>query len=118
MLKSIRRGVWETNSISTHSITICSPEQWNDFAKGNLYLCDESELISEEELNRRYEDYVANATKSGKYCPRDIEQFKRWFDIIDYDEWMDDDYLEKYDEEYITPQGEKIICFGKYGRDG
>lgn len=26
--KQVRVGVFETNSSSTHSITICSPEQW------------------------------------------------------------------------------------------
>ena len=117
MLMSIRRGVWETNSSSTHSITICSPEQWNDFQNGDLYLFDDEVLMTMEEIEQKYKEYMEEH-KDRKGLPKDIEQFKRWFDVQTYDEWVDEDYLESYDEEYITPKGEKIICFGKYGRDG
>ena len=36
MLK-IRRKVFETNSSSTHSLTKCRKDEWDDFLKGNLY---------------------------------------------------------------------------------
>jgi len=38
MKLSIRRGVFETNSSSTHSLTFCKKSEWEDFKNGNLYL--------------------------------------------------------------------------------
>ena len=35
-----------------------------------------------------------------------------------YEEWANDDYLDTYVEDYITPNGEPIVCFGKFGYDG
>ena len=35
-----------------------------------------------------------------------------------YDEWCSTGYLETYIEYFVTPNGEPIICFGKFGYDG
>lgn len=47
MTQQIRRGVFETNSSSTHSITICSPEDFELLKRGE---CDN------ETLKEAYED--------------------------------------------------------------
>ena len=36
MKRQIRRGVFETNSSSTHSITMCSGEEYDKWCSGNL----------------------------------------------------------------------------------
>lgn len=36
MKRQIRRGVYETNSSSTHSITMCSEKEYDEFEKGNI----------------------------------------------------------------------------------
>ena len=36
MKRQIRRGVFETNSSSTHSIVICSEEEYKKWVKGEL----------------------------------------------------------------------------------
>ena len=41
MAQQIRRGVFETNSSSTHSITICSPEDFELLKEGE---CDNKDL--------------------------------------------------------------------------
>ncbi len=34
MKRQIRRGVFETNSSSTHSLTMCSKKEYDEFEKG------------------------------------------------------------------------------------
>ena len=36
MKKQIRRGVFETNSSSTHSLTMCSEEEFEQWKKGEV----------------------------------------------------------------------------------
>ena len=38
MKRQIRRGVFETNSSSTHSLTMCSKSEYDEFEKGNMYI--------------------------------------------------------------------------------
>ena len=30
----------------------------------------------------------------------------------------EDEYLEYYEEHFVTPSGDKMVAFGKYGYDG
>lgn len=57
MAQQIRRGVFETNSSSTHSITICSPEDFELLKKGE---CNNEDLQEAyEEMQSSYmETYV------------------------------------------------------------
>ena len=41
MKRQIRRGVFETNSSSTHSLTMCSEEEFEQWKKGKV-LFDEN----------------------------------------------------------------------------
>ena len=34
---NIRKGVFETNSSSSHSLVVCNEETWLDFARGKLF---------------------------------------------------------------------------------
>ena len=38
MKRQVRRGAFETNSSSTHSITMCSESEFNEFENGNMYI--------------------------------------------------------------------------------
>ena len=50
MKQSIRRGVFETNSSSTHSLTMCSEDEYEKWIKGELYFIpDTEEFVNEEE---------------------------------------------------------------------
>jgi hypothetical protein len=55
-MKQIRFGVFETNSSSTHSLTICTSEEWEQFLDGKLVL-DFDELVepSKAESDRIYD---------------------------------------------------------------
>lgn len=49
-MKKIRKGVFETNSSSTHTITMCTKSDYNKFVNGEMYIFDD-ELITKEERN-------------------------------------------------------------------
>lgn len=112
----IRRGTFETNSSSTHSITICTKDKYKSFVNNELYIDDYSgKLITQEELEEMFEK---NNKEYGEILHNSLEDFKKDEGIITYDEWCSDEDYEQYYEEYTTPKGEEIVVFGKYGYDG
>lgn len=119
MKMSIRKGVWETNSSLTHSITICTSEEYKKFLNGELYVDYHGNLYTLEQIEAKYEkDNREWKEKYGKILYHNLQDFKDSEGIKTYEEWCSDGYLEKYHEEYITPRGEEIVVFGKYGYDG
>ena len=117
---NIRKGSWETNSSSTHSITICTNEQYKSFVNGELYLDNyRDKLITHEEAEERFAKFNEEyKNKYGKILYHEFEDFRESEGIKTYEEWCDEGYLELYHETYTTPNGEEIVAFGKYGYDG
>lgn len=97
MRRQVRRGVFETNSSSVHSITMCSESDFDRWVNGELlydrwyYCLVEKDKVEQDEENQ-YLTY---------------DQFNDW-DYIEY---------ETFHESYTTPNGEKVIAFGYYGHD-
>ena len=55
MKLSVRKGVFETNSSSTHSLTMCSEDEFDQWKNGKLlYDSYNEELISKEEVFNAY----------------------------------------------------------------
>lgn len=113
MKKQIRLGVFETNSSSTHSITICSEEEWEGFKDGKLAVNDAGKFMPIEKLaiNRDYDpdDYP------GRFIDPADSSWDNEYE--NYDAYFNDDYLEGYEYQYTTKSGDKIVAFGKYGHD-
>ena len=104
-MKNIRRGIFETNSSSTHSICICTAEEYDKFIHGQFYydiLGDE--LVEKEKVEKE------RLTK-GDYF--DEERFQTSEGLNHY--W---DGLDRYKTRYTTPSGDNIVVFGAYGYDG
>lgn len=136
MKRQVRQGVFETNSSSTHSLTICTEDEYNKWKNGELlfdYWDDEfinpnNSFLTDDERESVKENYN---NKKGKYW-KDWEDLsdeekeelyaekleRKHSDAMTYDEWINRDYLETYVHSYTTPNGEKIIAFGRYGYDG
>lgn len=89
----IRHGVFETNSSSTHSMVVCSEEDYQKWVDGEL-LYDYGSLVKREELDQEY-----------------LEDYKT------YDQFMDSDYEEVGETIHTTPNGEKVHIVYKYGHD-
>jgi hypothetical protein len=95
-MKQIRYGVFETNSSSTHSLTICSDEEYKKFESGEL-------VIS------RWDDSLLP--------PGTFEDSNEYYTCNAFFGERDDD-LEIFYKTYTTKGGEVIHAFGKYGYDG
>ena len=118
LAKAIRNNTWETNSSSTHSIAICNQSQLDDWKNGKLfYGTNFGKLFTIEQIEENFEEVQK------KCCDKDwiknytFEQYmKNGYQT--FDEWYESEYLEAYIEYHITPNGEPIVCFGKFGYDG
>ena len=139
MKRQIRYGVFETNSSSTHSMTICTKEEYDKWVKGELLFSRwgeefanpedndtltnaEKEVVKEKYNNKKqrfWKDWeeLSNEEKEELYS-EEIERKKSYNDLVTYNEYFDDSYLEGYEKHYTTPKGEEIVIFGKYGYDG
>ncbi len=93
-MKQVRYGIFETNSSSTHSLVICTAEEYNKFKNGEL---------------------VLDRWGSGEIVGKD--KVKNRFDYQTYEDYYNDD-LEPFWKRFTTPSGDKMIAFGKYGYDG
>lgn len=94
MKRTIRYGVFETNSSSTHSLCICTEDEYERWKNGELLFDSYREEFTSEKF-----DYWDEPNKT-------------------FDEYWDDEYLEPFEEEYVSPSGDRIVVFGKYGWDG
>lgn len=114
---TIRRGVFETNSSSVHSMCICTKDEYDKWMNGELY-CNRwyEEFKTKEEVEALYEEY-----KKGHKDDSIQIDFNDWrfdYSYLTFEEYFDSEYLETFEENYTTPSGDEIICFGKYGYDG
>ena len=98
MALKIRKSVFETNSSSTHSLTMCTREQYDAWRKGDLVYNDyEEEFYPIDSLTDEQRDLI------------DEEEF------YTYDGYWEMLEYETVEETYITPGGEEVISFGYYG---
>ena len=114
-MKQIRRSVFETNSSSTHSLTILSLEKFKKFVSGELMMtCYGDNFISRE-------DAIEYVIKSGGFedvdmtdeCAVDDELI--YWEYITYETFGDK--FEKFEERYTSDSGDEIVAFGFFGRD-
>lgn len=58
-MKTIRNGVFETNSSSTHSLTMCTESDFKKWKNGELYLDkDSGEFVTLEERIKRIKELI------------------------------------------------------------
>lgn len=130
MKKQIRRGVFETNSSSTHSLTMCLKSDYDKWANGELllytgwgygYPTDHSP----EENHFYTKEQVIEFERSNNYPPSDdmdwdseeSEEYLKERDWRTYENY-DNDYLEWFEDTFVTPSGETVVAFGQYGYEG
>ena len=130
MKRQIRREIFETNSSSTHSLTMCLKSDYDRWNNGEVYLytgygyaypygCrpqgshfytkDEciyflksSKFSPDENFDWNNEDEVRTLFRENEFCDSDYRN----------------DSLEWFEDEYTTPSGELVVAFGEYGYDG
>lgn len=123
----IRQGVFETNSSSTHSITIAPESDFNKWKNGDVYLNeawwsvsnnpneDKTFLTKDEAINllESCEYYKGNENLSDMSDAEINEVFRNW-EIYTFENYWSD-YLESYEERYATEHGDVVVAFGQYG---
>ena len=127
MKKQIRNGVFETNSSSTHSLTMCSKSEYDEFEKGNMYIERwGSKLYTKDELIEKFKQMKDWRTKELKYSGVDWnndEEFNKVLveteDYCTYEEYWDDvsENYETFEKSYTNSNGDTVIAFGYYGHD-
>lgn len=123
MKMQIRRGVFETNSSSVHSITMCTGSDFDRWTDGELLFWeDEKKFGTREEI---IEDLKKSTWYDGKLRYPDInwddkDQVSDIFNdenIKTFNQYSQNDWFETYWEAYTTPGGENVVAFGYYGHD-
>lgn len=98
MKRQIRRGVFETNSSSVHSLTMCTQSDYDRWKDGELiYDYWDGKLISNDELDDDYDE--------GRYYTYD-----RFNDYGEFD-------YETFEDIFTTKNGDAVVAFGYYGHD-
>ena len=130
MKRQIRRGVFETNSSSVHSLTMCMKSDYDRWESDNLFLFKGSDygyLGESPKYNHFYtKDEAIVFEKTSKYssideCKNDDEIME----ILHENEWYDYDYFwdeycegyETFENTMTTTNGEEVVSFGYYGHD-
>ena len=134
----IRQGVFETNSSSTHSLTMMMKEDYLRWKDGNYMYTERAgyyspinpELQPEEKVVYTPEEVCAFLMNDAYFIEHsknlglteaptpetlaEYEPYEYGFDT-NYD---GSDRLEDYYDEFTTPNGETIVAFGQYGYEG
>ena len=100
-MRQIRRNVFETNSSSTHSITMCMQSDFDKWKAGKLAWDKWRDKLVEID----YEVAESMARDDGEYLT--YEQFND-YDYLEYETFVD---------RFTTPSNETVVSFGYYGQD-
>lgn len=96
---NIRHGVFETNSSSVHSLTVCTQSEMQQWKNGKM-------------VYDMYREKLVSATVVTAEDP------ERYFDIQAFSDYVDRHCFEEFEEECEMSNGETIIVFGYHGYDG
>ena len=125
----IRHNVFETNSSSTHSITMCMKRDYDLWIKDKVWFINgyDAKFLSWDKLieyitKTQYVDIDDIETIKRDYAKGYIERVEDMladYDIFTYSSWLDKKTpeFERFHSEFTTPNGETIMSFGYYGAD-
>jgi predicted AAA+ superfamily ATPase len=105
-MKQVRRNVFETNSSSTHSITMCLKTTFEDYKAGR---CWKRRFPSKGQTTFAYPEDLTEKERA------EIKN-KENYDLIVFED--DGSGLDTFEELFKTPSGEEVVAFGYYGYDG
>lgn len=115
-MKSIRVGVFETNSSSTHSLTICSKAEFEAWQKGDVLLSIGSgKFMTMEDVKTEWEKDTADSEKNGYSYSETLEEYMEENRIVKADEYDGAVNYKTFERHYKTESGDEIVAFGYYG---
>lgn len=123
-MRQIRRGVFETNSSSVHSITMCTGEEFEKFRSGNVLhvrdawcLPDGYEDKEWLTLQEAREALLASGYEDDPLALDEYELCKALDDAVETYDNIGGDWYESFVDSFTTPSGEEVYAFGYYGHD-
>jgi hypothetical protein len=126
MKMTIRQGVFETNSSSVHSLTMCNQDDYNKWVNGEFLRCTLRGRLWDREAGQFIKiDFPRFASKETyteliKTVLPDIDDdyLTDNDDFQTYEQYSEcDDNYEHFEDTYTTKSGEVIIAFGYYGNN-
>jgi len=113
-MKSIRRGVFETNSSSTHSITMCAAEDYEAWKQGKMYFDSRNDkFLTMDDILEKFSDLNLPPNRNN------VDDVLKDHDIFSYKGYFENESeLEDFSGTFTTKGGEKVMAFGKYGYNG
>lgn len=121
-MKTIRIGTFETNSSSTHSITMCMESDFLKWKNGEMYWNRWNEELVPKEIVE--EKFLKENTEVSKEDPDFKDKLEEYLNDDDktyytYEEFNNYDYIEyeTYANKYNTPNGDTVVAFGYYGEN-
>lgn len=91
-MRQIRRGIFETNSSSVHSITIVSKEDYDKWVDGKVCF---------DKYGKKFVDSPQNEDE----------------DIYSFENFPGCDKYEYFEKSFTTKSGDEIVAFGYYGEN-
>lgn len=129
---SIRRGVFETNSSSTHSLSVCDKTDFDKWINGEL-IADLSrwdlELIrfftpeeaKKEAFSRYEEEYPCSQQEMEEVYQSNKEKFLKENRLFTFEAYQQTVYRTLYEGDTFRSVrkigGQDVVIFGHYGRD-
>ena len=112
MLVQIRQGVFETNSSSTHSLSIVNADEFNAWKNNQLYFDKYNGIFITKD------DLIAKLANRGIIVENDeeIEEVINEYEFQSYSKFLESD-LETFEQTHTTKSGDVIVAFGEYGHD-
>ena len=123
----IRRNVFETNSSSTHSITMCMSSDYDLWRKNKVWFIDrydakffpwnalidyitKNHIVEAEDIQTLKEHYDRDDMET-------VEDMLADYEIYTYNSWCDKRHpeFERFTDKFTTPSGETVVSFGYYG---
>lgn len=123
MKRQVRRGVFETNSSSVHSLTMCSGEEYKQWENGEVLYWEEEnkfgtrEEIIEEMKNMKWHDGTPRYEKVNWENEDTVDDIFSDEGIKTCEKYFENDWYETYEKKYTTQNGEEVVAFGYYGHD-
>lgn len=127
----VRHGVFETNSSSTHSITMCMKSEFEVWERGEAYLND-GLWISSCAIDAKDKKFITKDEAIELICNEYCDKSKDYLSNLDKEEFEDVlyehyiyswdtfwyracDWYEGYTNEFTTENGDEVVAFGYYG---
>lgn len=123
MKKQIRYDVFETNSSSVHSLTMCSSDEYEKWERGELlYWENKDKFVSREKAIKELKEkkYWDGSLMYPHVDWNDEDEVNQVFEeerIKTSEEFFNDDWYETFEQSYTTSKGEGVVAFGYYGHD-